>query len=100
MIPIDPNALYTRDELIAPDLMGPGAFDKAQAAGLYAVGNRYLGRKIIDCLAVAHEIVADQHAAKNGIDNEETKMATHSQGTRNAPAPGPRRSKDLLRELD
>lgn len=82
MIEINPNALYTRPELV--EYLGNGVFRQAQACGLHAVGGKYLGKKILDCLMAAHENGECQRAAtrserKGGGSNEKKKV--ESSGT-------------------
>ncbi|NQU42145.1 hypothetical protein HQ520_02585 [bacterium] len=52
-VEINPNSLYKREELVG--LIGDKTFEGAQTkGGLYAVGGKYLGQDVLDCIRAAH----------------------------------------------
>ncbi|NQU42155.1 hypothetical protein HQ520_02635 [bacterium] len=98
---INPNTMYSKAALV--EIIGESAFKCAQDAGLYAVGDRYLGAKAIASLAMAHDNVASQRAAnrkQKGANHEEAEMATHRQTGHLQPVPRRRGAADVLRALE
>jgi hypothetical protein len=80
---IDPQGIYTRAELV--EIMGESAFRRLPVR---AVGDRYLGKEILDAfLQVHHDVLSNQRASANPKGGELTdetqreieKMEVHSQ---------------------
>ena len=101
MIQIAPNALYRRNEL--HKLLGRAAFAQAAAAGLRAVGDLYLGQKVLDALALAQDNkVGSQRAVeKKGAVYEETAQLETSSKDRGLQRVSRRpRADDFLRSVE
>lgn len=95
---IDPNAFYNRDEL--HEILGKAAFSHVQAAGLFAVGDGYLGSVVLDCLRIAHQNKR-QERRKETADVQQVKEVEKNRKNRKPqPASGQRRRHHVLGEMD
>lgn len=106
MVTIDPNAMYSRAELV--ELLGATIMGHMTLiGGLRAVGDRYLGKCVLESLGRVHDVRARRGLSgrevncENGIENRVGKVArrrefqsTSGGGRRNALV---RQVEDLVR---
>lgn len=77
-VSIDPNAIYLRDELIA--LLGEPMLNSAVRAGLRAIGDRYLGAKVLEYVDKAHgDRIKYHQVKKRSKHNEEAVVETDTE---------------------
>jgi hypothetical protein len=101
MIEIQTNCLYSRAELL--ELLGKAALFAAKEHGLFAVGDRYLGQRVLDTLLAAHKDVASQRVAtgttKGERKNEATNVATDKPRRKTPGLSGEGGTHDLLSKV-
>jgi hypothetical protein len=97
-VKIDPNVMYTRENMIS--LVGKPVFNAAVKAGLRAVGDQYLGAKVLEYVALAHDILIQHHADKRREkDNEEASMEKNPQRKSVHPVSGGGGAADFHRKM-
>jgi hypothetical protein len=97
-VAIDPNVIYTRDDLV--DLIGEPMLNSAVRAGLRAIGDRYLGVKVLEYVNKAHEkLIAYHEEKKRRKQNEETEMEASPERKQIHAIPGSGGASDFHRKM-